>query len=176
MIRRERRRHAAPRSAVGCRPRIWPRPADHRRIVWALPGDHRGNPSGLSALRARLVSFFGEDLIAQIDALVADIHAGIRAGSAYELLDLLLRSAAASAPAANLLQRSTTAGSRLLAAIPSAIPPPRQPPGGTKNRSRTVRRHRGHRRRAPPRRPGIRRQARWSRAAAEAQLGAAANA
>jgi hypothetical protein len=41
-------------------------------------------------LCAWLVSFFGEDLIAQIDALVADIHAGIHAGSANEFLDLLL--------------------------------------------------------------------------------------
>jgi hypothetical protein len=37
-------------------------------------------------LRAWLVSFVGEDLIAQIDALVADIHAG----TTHELFDLLL--------------------------------------------------------------------------------------
>src|SRR5215472_3827286 len=42
--------------------------------------------STLSALCAWLVSFFGEDLIAQIDALVADIHAG----TGNELFDLLL--------------------------------------------------------------------------------------
>src|SRR5260370_42079291 len=44
-------------------------------------------------LCAWLVSFFGEDLIAQIDALVADIHTGtgnIHAGTANELFDLLL--------------------------------------------------------------------------------------
>src|SRR5258708_30467457 len=37
-------------------------------------------------LCAWLVSFFGEDLIAQIDALVADIHAG----TGNQLFDLLL--------------------------------------------------------------------------------------
>src|SRR6266487_1976539 len=42
-------------------------------------------PSTLSAPRAWLVSYFGEDLIAQIDALVADVHAG----TANELFDLL---------------------------------------------------------------------------------------
>jgi hypothetical protein len=39
---------------------------------------------------AWLVSFVGEDLIAQIYALVADIRAGTHAGSANELFDLLL--------------------------------------------------------------------------------------
>ena len=51
-----------------------------------LPGPPCYTPSTLSVPRAWLVSFFGEDLIAQIDALVADVHAG----TGNELLDLLL--------------------------------------------------------------------------------------
>ena len=69
--------------------------------VWLITGASSGlgrtitgaTPSTLSALRAWLVSFFGEDLIAQIDALVADKHTGtgnIHAGTANELFDLLL--------------------------------------------------------------------------------------
>jgi hypothetical protein len=62
--------------------------------VWLITGASSGlgraitgaTPSTLSALRAWLVSFFGEDLIAQIDALVADIHPG----TGNELFDLLL--------------------------------------------------------------------------------------
>ena len=44
------------------------------------------SPTTLPALCAWLVSFFGDDLIAQINALVADIHAG----TGNELFDLLL--------------------------------------------------------------------------------------
>jgi hypothetical protein len=45
-----------------------------------------GTPSTLSALCAWSISFFGNDLVAQIDALVADRHAG----TGNELFDLLL--------------------------------------------------------------------------------------
>ena len=82
--------------------------------VWLITGASSGlgrvitgtTPSMPSALRAWLVSFFGEDLIAQIDALVTDIHTG----TGDELFDLLLALSAKrageislAAPAAALL-------------------------------------------------------------------------
>ncbi len=63
--------------------RVWLITGASSELSRAISG---ATPSTPSALPAWLVSFFGEDLIAQIDALVADVHAG----TADELFDLLL--------------------------------------------------------------------------------------